>query len=81
MGKLIAILFGLPVIGAILSFTIAFLAIIRATLLCVPFMWGWDAVMPDVFGLPTITLGVSWGLLFTVCLAIPSGSSSSSDDD
>jgi hypothetical protein len=57
-------------------------AIVVATLLCVPFEWAWDNVMPQVFELTNISLGQAWYLLFgSTLLFSRSGNSSSNKDD
>jgi hypothetical protein len=38
------------------------LIVLYSALLSLPVMWLWDAIMPDIFGLNTITWLQAWGL-------------------
>lgn len=38
------------------------LIVLYSALLSLPVMWLWDAIMPDIFGLKTITWLQAWGL-------------------
>jgi len=38
------------------------LIVLYSALLSLPVMWLWDAIMPDIFGLNTITWPQAWGL-------------------
>ena len=33
-------------------------------IITLPFMWVWNSIMPDIFGLPTIGIWQSIGLMF-----------------
>ena len=40
------------------------LTVIIMILITFPFMWVWNSIMPDIFGLPTIGIWQSIGLMF-----------------
>ena len=45
-------------------FGIVGLTIVLMLIITFPFMWVWNAIMPDIFGLPTIGFWQSLGLMF-----------------
>ena len=49
-----------------------------ALLMGLPVMWLWDAVIPDLFGLKTITFWQAIGLLLLTGILVRSGSASTS---
>ena len=57
MGDLIV-----TVVGAVVDILVVALAI--SLLLTFPVMWTWNAVIPYLFGLQTLTWGKAWCLLF-----------------
>lgn len=69
MDKIIITFIGIVIMTTILIFIVTF-----------PFMWIWNAIMPDIFGVHTITFWQALGLifLFNTLTFISSRSSSSS---
>ena len=39
-------------------------ALLMMIIITFPFMWVWNAIIPDIFGLPTIGFWQSLGLMF-----------------
>jgi len=53
------------IIVAIITFGgVIFMLAGLGLLMAFPIMWTWDATMPHIFGLPTITWGQAWCLNF-----------------
>ena len=48
------------------------LAVVLGALIAFPIMWLWNALMPDIFGLPELTYLQSWGLYILSGLLIKS---------
>lgn len=67
MNKLLGVGFGIA--------TFAVLAAVYS-LLAFPVKWCWNGAVPDVFGLPQITWGEAWCLLFLSSLFLKSNFSS-----
>ena len=72
LAKVLGTLVGL-VLGTVV------MATIFALIVGVPLMLLWDAVMPALFGLKTITLLQSMGLILITHILIPSKSSSNDE--
>lgn len=61
-----------------LFFGIVFAAVALALLLALPTMWLWNANIPALFALPSITWGQAFGLMLLARLLFGTGNSSSS---
>ena len=56
-----------------------FLSILLQMLLALPFMWLWDAVMPDLLGLKAITWVQAWCLMIMANILFKTNISMKSD--
>ena len=63
------------IIGTIAGFVMVVLAL--SALLSLPVMWLWDWLMPELFGLKTITWAQAWGLNFLCGLLFKSHTTAS----
>jgi hypothetical protein len=63
------------IIGTIIGFVMVVLAL--SALLSLPVMWLWDWLMPELFGLKTITWAQAWGLNFLCGLLFKSHTTAS----
>lgn len=51
-----------------------------SALMALPFMWLWNGLMPDIFGLKSLSFMQSWGLLILSSFIFKDGSFSSKKD-
>jgi hypothetical protein len=63
------------IIGTIIGFVAIVVAL--SALLSLPVMWLWDWLMPELFGLKTITWAQAWGLMVLCGMLFKSHTSSS----
>ena len=56
-----------------------FVSILLQMLLALPFMWLWDAVMPDLFGVKTIMWTQAWCLMIMANLLFKTNISMKTD--
>ena len=56
------------------------LAVALSALCALPFMWLWNALMPDIFGLKVIGFLQAWGLLILSSFLFKSTASTSKKD-
>jgi len=63
------------IIGTIIGFVAIVVAL--SALLSLPVMWLWDWLMPELFGLKTITWAQAWGLSVLCGMLFKSHTSSS----
>lgn len=56
------------------------LVVVLSALMALPFMWLWNGLMPDIFGLKTLGFLQSWGLLILSGIIFKDSSFSSKKD-
>jgi hypothetical protein len=69
-------LFGYLIIG------VGFVALVigLSALMALPFMWLWNGLMPDIFGLKSLSFMQAWGLLILSSFLFKNSSISSKKD-
>lgn len=66
--------------GLILAVGVIALVVGISALSALPFMWLWNGLMPDIFGLKTLSFLQSWGLLILSSFLFKNTSVSSKKD-
>lgn len=67
--------------GLIAGLFVVAMIVVVLSIVALPFMWLWNWLMPEIFGITTIGFWQAWGLLILSSMIFSSGNTKSSNSN